>query len=418
MQRRFDVATVRGGEPLLRVTWSDPVTGAHGYLVVHTLVSDLATGGTRMRAGCTMSEVEDLARGMAAKTAVFDLPVGGAKGGIDFDRKDPRAVGVLERFCQAMRPWLAAHWVTAEDLGVPQHLLDDVFARLGLQQSYHAAISRSTDPQTTLRRVRSALNAPVPSGFLLGDVIGGYGVAQACIGTVKACGWAPADTTVAIQGIGTMGGGAAWYLYEAGVRVIAVADALGTLYSPDGLDVPALLDLRDGYGEIDRSRVPSHVQELPSAAVIATEADILIPAAISYAITTENVDQVSAKVVIEAANAATTPGAETALTGRGIPVVPDFVANAGAVAWAWWVLLGQVGTDPEDSFLRLRTDMLAKVGVLIGRWILDGVAPRQTAWDLVAANRSAPAPADPRAVPAPNSGDRSSAGPWDRLSAS
>lgn len=58
-----------------------------------------------------MSEVEDLARGMAAKTAVFDLPVGGAKGGIDFDRKDPpRAVGVLERFCQAMRPWLAAHW--------------------------------------------------------------------------------------------------------------------------------------------------------------------------------------------------------------------------------------------------------------------------------------------------------------------
>ncbi|MFC9549654.1 Glu/Leu/Phe/Val dehydrogenase dimerization domain-containing protein [Rhodococcus sp. NPDC056960] len=407
MQRRVDVATVRSGEPLLHVTWTDPVTGAHGYLVVHTLVSDLATGGTRMRAGCTMTEVEDLARGMAAKTAVFDLPVGGAKGGIDFDPKDPRAVGVLERFCQAMRPWLAAHWVTAEDLGVPQHLLDDVFARLGLQQSYHAAISRSKNPQSTLRRVRAALNAPVPSGFLLGDVIGGYGVAQACIGTVKACGWAPADTTVAIQGIGTMGGGAAWYLYEAGMRVTAVADALGTLYCPDGLDVPALLELRDGYGEIDRSRVPSHVQQLPSAAVIATKADILVPAAISYAITTDNVDQVGAKVVIEAANAATTPGAETALTGRGIPVIPDFVANAGAVAWAWWVLLGQVGTDPEDSFLRLRTDMLAKVGVLIGRWLLDGVAPRQTAWDLVATNRSVP-----------SSGDCSSAGPRDRLSGS
>lgn len=68
-QRRVDVATVRSGEPLLRMTWSDPVTGAQGYLVVHTLVSDLATGGTRMRAGCTMSEVEDLAGGMAAKTA-------------------------------------------------------------------------------------------------------------------------------------------------------------------------------------------------------------------------------------------------------------------------------------------------------------------------------------------------------------
>lgn len=88
---------------------------------------------------------------------------------------------------------------------MPQHLLDDVFARLGLQQSYHAAISRAEDPQGTLRRVRAALNAPVPSGFLLGDVIGGYGVAQACIGTVQACGWPQAETTVAIQGIGTMG---------------------------------------------------------------------------------------------------------------------------------------------------------------------------------------------------------------------
>ncbi|GCE40132.1 NAD-specific glutamate dehydrogenase [Rhodococcus wratislaviensis] len=398
-QRRIDVATAHSGEPLLRMTWNDPVTGARGYLVVHTLVSGLATGGTRMRSGCTMSEVEDLATGMAAKTAVFDLPVGGAKGGIDFDPKDPRAVGVLERFCQAMRPWLDAHWVTAEDLGVPQHLIDDVFARLGLQQSYHAAIRRAEDPQRTLRRVHAALNAPVPGGFLLGDVIGGYGVAQACIGTVNACGWVPADTTVAIQGIGTMGGGAAWYLHEAGMRVVAVADAVGTLYCPDGLDVPALLDLRNGYGEIDRSRVPSDVQRLPRAAVIATAADILVPAAISYAITTDNVDHVAAKVVIEAANAATTPQAEAVLTGRGIPVVPDFVANAGAVAWAWWVLLGHVGADPEDSFQRLRTEMLAKIALLLGQWMLDGVTPRHTALDLVAANRRTPAPGDPLAAP-------------------
>src|SRR5690606_18927591 len=140
MATRVDAVDTRGDEPFLRLTWTDPMTGAHGYLVVHTLVGDLATGGTRMRAGCTMSEVEDLARGMAAKTAVFDLPVGGAKGGIDFDPKDPRAVDVLQRFCQAMRPWLNAHWVTAEDLGVPQHLLDEVFERLGLHQSFHAAI--------------------------------------------------------------------------------------------------------------------------------------------------------------------------------------------------------------------------------------------------------------------------------------
>jgi glutamate dehydrogenase (NAD(P)+) len=376
-------------EPLLRLTWTDPGTGAHGYLVVHTLVSGLATGGTRMRAGCTISEVEDLARGMAAKTATFGLPVGGAKGGIDFDPKDPRAVGVLERFCQAMRPWLDAHWVTAEDLGVPQHLIDEVFARLGLQQSYHAAISRSADPERTLRRVRAGLTVPVPGGLLLGDVIGGYGVAQACLGAAAAWDWPAAETTVAIQGIGTMGGGAAWYLHEAGMRVVAVADAAGTLYRAEGLDIPALLDLRDAYGEIDRSRLPADIQQLPRTAVVGIAADILVPAAISYAITPDNTADVVAKVVVEAANAATTPEAEAMLAARGIPVIPDFVANAGAAAWAWWLLLGQVGADPADSFLRLRTEMRAKVALLLGQWISDGVSPRRTATELSVTNRNA-----------------------------
>ncbi|WP_281172561.1 Glu/Leu/Phe/Val dehydrogenase dimerization domain-containing protein, partial [Pseudonocardia spinosispora] len=192
------------GEPLLRVNWTDPVTGTHGYLVVHSLVAGMATGGTRMRPGCTLTEVEDLAFGMAAKTATFDLPIGGAKGGIDYDPKAPDAIDVLARFCDAMRPFIQGHWVTAEDLGVPQHLIDTVFARLGLHQSYYAAISRSTNLDATLTRVRAGLNAEVPGG-LLGDVIGGYGVAQACLGAAHAWHWQPAQTTVAVQGIGTMG---------------------------------------------------------------------------------------------------------------------------------------------------------------------------------------------------------------------
>ena len=385
------------GRPLIRLTWTDPVTGADGFLVVHQLVSGLATGGTRMRAGATLSEVEDLARGMAAKTAVFDLPVGGAKGGIDFDPKDPRAIGVLTRFCEAMRPWLDAHWVTAEDLGVPQHLIDEVFARIGLQQSYHAAIRRSADPEATLRRVHAGLNAPVDGG-LLGDVIGGYGVAQACLATANTWAWDVAATTVAIQGIGTMGGAAAWYLHEAGMRVVAVADAAGTMYDPAGLDVPALLELRDAFGEIDRSRVPANVARLPRDAVLSAAVDILVPAAISYAITGDNCAGVAAKVVVEAANTATTPEAEALLRARDVPVVPDFVANAGAAAWAWWLLLGQVGADPEESFLRLRTEMRTKVALLLERWIIDGVPPRHSGWQLAEARRAALAAGGPEQV--------------------
>lgn len=387
-------------EPLLRLTWTDPVTGAHGYLVVHTLVSGLATGGTRMRAGCTISEVEDLARGMAAKTATFGLPVGGAKGGIDFDPKDPRATEVLERFCQAMRPWIDDHWVTAEDLGVPQHLIDEVFANLGLNQSYHAAIRRSADPERTLRRVQAGLHAPVPGGLLLGDVIGGYGVAQACLGAAATWNWPVETTTAAIQGIGTMGGGAAWYLHEAGMKITAVADAAGTLYDPEGLDVPALLELRDSYGEIDRSRLPERVQQLPRGAIVGVEADILVPAAISYALSPDNSLDVRAKVVVEAANSATTPEAEAMLAARGIPVIPDFVANAGAAAWAWWLLLGQVGADPADSFLRLRTEMQTKVALLLAEWNAGQVPPRRTALEFAELPQAEPArEAEPLLIP-------------------
>ncbi|MBO0852170.1 MAG: glutamate dehydrogenase [Nocardia sp.] len=365
-------------EPYMRLHWTDSLTGAVGYLVVHTLRAGLATGGTRMRAGCSLTEVEDLARGMANKTATFDLPVGGAKGGIDFDPKDPRAIEVLERFCEAMRPWIDAHWVTAEDLGVPQYLIDEVFERLGLGQSYHAAIRRSADPAATLERVRDGLNAQVDGGFLLGDVIGGYGVAHACLAAAVSWGQAPSDTTVAIQGIGTMGGGAAYYLHEAGMKVTTLADAAGTLHCADGLDVPALLDLRDSYGEIDRSALPAGIEQLPRTAIISADVDILVPAAISYAITPDNSYDIRARVIVEAANAATTPEAEAMLAARGVPVLPDFVANAGAVAWAWWLLFGEVDDNPETSFDRLRTIMHSKVADLLAAWAERGVTPRET----------------------------------------
>lgn len=381
------IADIRDGAPVLRLSWTDEVTGAVGHLVVHTLVSGLATGGTRMRVGCTLSEVEDLARAMSAKMAAFEIPVGGAKGGIDFDPKDPRATGVLERFYTAMHPWPHRHWVTAEDLGVSQAIVDDVFVRLGLDQSYHAAIARSPDPAATLARIRAGLAATVPGGQLLAEVVGGYGVAQACLGAAQTWGWQRAATTVAVQGAGTMGGATAWYLHEAGMRVVALADAVGTLYRADGLDVPALLEGRDQYGEIDRSGVSADVEQLPREAVMSLPVDVLVPAAISYAIHEDNAASIAARVVIEAANAATTLRAEEMLLARGVPVVPGVVANAGGAAWAWWLIQGLVGTDPQDTFDRLRAEMRPKISGLLAGWDARGTAPRQSAWELCGRNQ-------------------------------
>ncbi|WP_343956678.1 Glu/Leu/Phe/Val dehydrogenase dimerization domain-containing protein [Yaniella flava] len=377
------------GPPVHEHVWTDPVTGARGFFVVDSIVGGLTTGGTRMRAGCTLSEVADLAHRMTLKTAAFGLPVGGAKAGIDMDPHHPAALEVLERFFMAMLPWLEEHWVTAEDLGVSQTDLDGVFQRLGLHHSYHAAIERSEHPDKTLKRIRNAMAMRSSLGPPVADLIGGHGVAQACLAAANSFGWTLSHTTVAIQGIGTMGGSTARFLHAAGVAVVAIGDAAGTLYDPQGLNIPELLALRDSYGEIDRSRVPAGIEHLPCASVLTVAADILVPAAFSYAISAQAVPSITALAVVEAANSATTPEAEELLAVRGIPVIPDFVANAGAAAWTWWLLAGLVGSDPEESFQKMRSHMETKVAFMLAQWRESAILPRRSAWNFAAINQRA-----------------------------
>lgn len=379
-------------QPRYKINWTDPVTGCEGFLVIHTLVGEqnpakgkygIATGGTRMRRGCTMEEVEALARGMARKTAVFDLPVGGAKGGIDCDPNDPEAAAIFGRFVSDMYPWLDKYWVTAEDLGLSQQLVDEVFESEGLSQSFHAAIQRSKDPEATLKRVKAGLDTATADDYLLGDVIGGYGVAQACLSVMDAWDWNREDTSVAIQGVGTMGGGTAWYLHEAGVKILTVSDAVGAISRPEGLDVAALLDARDNQGIIDRDSLPGGPESYElydRDAITSTRADILIPAAISNSITTLSAREVNAKVIVEAANVPVTADAEEwLLENKGVPVIPDFVANAGAVAWAWWLLQDQIGTDPQVAFDRLAHEMSVKTEKLLVDWDQWKIPPRYIA---------------------------------------
>src|SRR5437879_1440182 len=139
-------------EPRLRVIWTDPVTGRKGYAVIDRMVNGLAGGGTRMRSGVTMEEVERLARTMSFKNGAFNLPGGGAKGAVDIDPHDPEARGLLSRYVRAMRPLYRNGWGTAEDLGISQELLNEVFAEQGLGMTVQAMLDRSGDPEASGRR--------------------------------------------------------------------------------------------------------------------------------------------------------------------------------------------------------------------------------------------------------------------------
>ncbi|MFF3756663.1 Glu/Leu/Phe/Val dehydrogenase dimerization domain-containing protein [Streptomyces sp. NPDC002185] len=374
--------------PLLSVGWTDHVTGRRGHLVVDRLVRGVASGGLRMREGCTAEEVAGLARGMTMKEALhYDpsaryVPLGGAKGGIDCDPRSPEAYGVLVRYLRAMRPYVERFWTTGEDLGLTQDLVDRAVAEAGLVSSVQAVYPLLEDEAAARKRLADAFTIEV-DGIGLDELVGGLGVAESVLVALDRAGRAPAGTRVSVQGLGTMGGATARFLARAGLRVVAVADVRGTIANPDGLDVEALLAARDAHGTVDRSALRPGDREEPRDAWLSADAEVLVPAAVSYAIDGANQDRIGARWIAEAANMPVLPEAEEALAARGVTVLPDVVVNSCTNAWWWWTLFGDIEADAEQAFDRVRRSMRALVGGMLDRAAADGVSPRAAAHALV-----------------------------------
>lgn len=377
-----------GPAPLLSVGWTDHVTGRSGHLVVDRLVRGVASGGLRMREGCTAEEVAGLARGMTMKEALhYDptgryVPLGGAKGGIDCDPRSPEAYGVLVRFLRAMRPYIERFWTTGEDLGLTQELIDRAAAEAGLVSSIQAVYPLLDDEAAARRRLADAFEVEV-DGIGLDELVGGCGVAESVLVALDRAGRPHAGTRVSIQGLGTMGGATARFLERAGLVVVAVADVKGTIVNPDGLDVEALLAARDGHGAVDRSALRPEDREEPGDAWLSVDAEVLVPAAVSYAIDAEAQALIRARWVVEAANMPVLPEAEKLLAARGVVVLPDVVVNSGTNAWWWWTLFGDIGADADEAFGYTRRAMRSLVGRMLDRAEADGSTPRAAAHALV-----------------------------------
>ncbi|HEY9368212.1 Glu/Leu/Phe/Val dehydrogenase dimerization domain-containing protein [Streptomyces sp.] len=370
--------------PLLSVGWTDHVTGRRGYLVVDRLVRGVASGGLRMRAGCTRAEVAGLARGMTMKEALhYDpearyVPLGGAKGGIDCDPRDPDAYGVLVRYLRAMRPYIERFWTTGEDLGLTQDLVDRAAAEAGLVSPVQAVFPLLDDETAARRRLADAFALEV-EGIGLDALVGGCGVAESVLAVLDRAGEPCAGARVALQGFGTMGGATALFLHRAGLRVTAVADERGTIVNPAGLDVPALLAARDAHGTVNRAALRPGDRAEAGFAWLSADVDVLVPAAVSYAVDAENQAWITARWIVEAANMPVLPEAEELLTARGVTVLPDVVANSGTNAWWWWTLFGDIGPDADEAFAHTRRAMRAMVGDTLDRADKDDTTPRAAA---------------------------------------
>ncbi len=313
----FQYSNEIGPEKILYVY--DPKTKLKGILVVDNTARGPAIGGVRMAPDVSTEEVFRLARAMTFKNAAADLPHGGGKSGIICDPKTKNKDELMRSFAKGIGP--VADYIPGPDMGTDERCMGIVHKEIG-----------------------RAIGLPRELGGIPLDTMGstGYGVA---ISTEVACEYVLLDlskASVAVEGFGAVGKAAVKFLTEKGAKIVAVSDSKGAIYEPDGLNYEKLLEIKQTTGAVKNykgGRIIKNEElfELP--------VDILIPGARPDVITEENVRDIKAALIVEAANIPATREAEKILHDRGILVVPDFIANAGGVITAAVEYTG--GTENE-----------------------------------------------------------------------
>ena len=300
-----------------------------GFRVQHDKSRGPMKGGLRYHPQVNLEEVRSLARLMTWKTAVVNLPYGGAKGGIGIEPKSvsPRE---LERLTRAFVDQI--HDIVGPDKDIPapdmgtDHRVMSWFRNQW--EKYHGF-----NPSVITGK-------PVEEYGSLGrEEATGRGVGTLTTKLIKRLGRRPEDSKVAIQGFGNVGSHASKYLHESKFPIVAVADVSGTYYSPKGLDIPEML--RHTFASPQRSLAGyKNCEVLPSDSILTLEGvDVLIPAALGHVINQSNAGSVSASVIIEAANEPLTADADKLLNDKGVIILPDILANAGGVTVSYfeWV---------------------------------------------------------------------------------
>jgi len=305
-----------------------------GYRVQHNSERGPTKGGVRYHPGVTLDEVKALAMLMTWKCAVIGLPYGGAKGGIVCDPSAMR-LGEIERMTRRYPSEISIIIGPAKDIPAPD-VNTNPQTMAWMMDTYSMTVGYAVPGVVTGKPIE------IGGSQGRGDATG-RGVATVLIAAAERLGLHPAQSTVAIQGFGNVGGAAAKFLHGKGFKVVGVTDVGGGIFNPRGLDVPALLNYArtrphrqiKGFG--GGEYVEGH--DAANARLLALPVDILAPCALENQITAANAAAVKAKIIVEGANGPTSPEADEILARQGVVVVPDILANAGGVTVSYfeWV---------------------------------------------------------------------------------
>jgi glutamate dehydrogenase (NAD(P)+) len=358
-----------------------------GYRVQHSTVLGPTKGGMRYDPEVSLGECAALATWMTWKCALLRLPYGGAKGGV---RCDPHALslreleGLTRRFTSELIREIGPQTdIPAPDMATNEQTMAWMMDTYSMQSGYAV-------PEVVTGKPISI------GGSVFRREATGAGVVMVTEQACRRLGFEIAGRSCVVQGFGNVGGVAASELHDRGARVIAVSDVSGGFHDEHGLDIPALHAYAAEHGSLagyDRC------ERITNEQLLELECDVLVLAAREDQLTSANADRVHALLVVEGANGPTTIEADEILAERGIPVVPDILANAGGVTVSYfeWVQdLGRLFWD-RDEIRRKLSDMMSsafdRVYSISGE---KGVTLRQAA--MIAAIREVAAALEARGI--------------------
>jgi glutamate dehydrogenase (NAD(P)+) len=298
-----------------------------GYRVQHDQSLGPTKGGIRFHHEVSLGEVAALAMWMTWKCALLNLPYGGAKGGVCCFPEEMSS-SEMERLARRYTTEILSMIGPEKDIPAPDMYTNEN-TMAWIMDTYSNFIGYAVPGVVT--------GKPVNVGGSLGRrEATGRGVALTVGKALEKLKIDPKTATAAVQGFGNVGSITAKYLHLQGIRVLAVSDIQGAIYSPDGIDIPRLLNYIQETGSIEGF---DNFEQIDNRELLELKVDILVPAALANVITEENASRIKCKILAEGANGPVTPQADKVLQSNNVFIIPGILANAGGVVVSYfeWV---------------------------------------------------------------------------------